>query len=126
MSAEVLHFFGVMEAPNRIRELRKQAGMSQQALGDLIHVSKVTISDLELGRMQLTLDYMQRIARALQIATADLLPHTDNPDALSVEERQLIERRREADAAGREQLDKVADVLLPWKGPNTQKAANAS
>ena len=65
MSAEILHFFGVLDAPNRIRELRLAAGLSQQALGDRVGVSKVTVSDLERGNMKLDTEYMRRFALAL-------------------------------------------------------------
>lgn len=105
------------DAPNRIRELRMQARLSQEALGQAIGVSKVTISDLERGHMQLTLDYMQRIAAALGVPPSDLLPITANPDALSLQERQLIQRLREATLEQRDQVHRVADVIAPWRGP---------
>ncbi|WP_298175063.1 helix-turn-helix transcriptional regulator [Novosphingobium sp.] len=103
------------QAPNRIRELRLEAGLSQQSLGDAVGVSKMTISDLERGNMVLTLDYMRRIARALGVNAADILPPEDNPEALSIEERQLIDQYRAADEGQREQLQKVADVLAPFR-----------
>lgn len=115
MSADILHFGAMDEAPNRIRELRLEAGLSQQALGDAINVSKMTISDLERGRMVLTLDYMRRIARALGVATVDVLPREDHPDALSVDERQLIDQYRSASEEQKDQLQKVADVLTPFR-----------
>jgi transcriptional regulator with XRE-family HTH domain len=76
MSAEIYHFFGVTDAPNRIRELRlaAQPKLSQQSLADLVGVSKPTISDLENGKMTLTQDYMRRLARALHV-----LPATSSP-----------------------------------------------
>ena len=96
------------QAPNRIRELRMAADLSQQALGDRIGVTKVTISDLEKGNMQLTLDYMRRLAVALAVLPADLLPLDDNPEALSADERRLIEQLRAASPDQRDQVRKVA------------------
>ena len=116
MSADVFHFVPMDQAPNRIRELRMAAGekgWSQQRLADAIGVSKVTISDLEKGSMQLTQDYMRRIARALNVLPADLLPLSENPDALTAEERQLVRQLRAATADQRDQLRKVADVIAP-------------
>ncbi|WP_255351614.1 helix-turn-helix domain-containing protein [Novosphingobium sp. ST904] len=103
------------EAPNRIRELRSQTNprLSQEALGQMIGVSKVTISDLERGEMALTVDYMRRIADALRVTPADLLSHRDNPDALNLDERHLVEQLRQATPEQREQLQKVADVIAP-------------
>jgi transcriptional regulator with XRE-family HTH domain len=113
VSAEILHFFRVIDAPNRIRELRKLAGLSQQAVADAICVSKVTVSQLELGKMQLTHEYMRRIAPALGVTPADLLPRSDNPDGLTAEERDLIARLREADDTQRTQLRQLVDVVIP-------------
>ena len=122
MFADVLHFGGMPDAPNRIRELRLEAGLSQQALGDAVGTSKMTISDLERGEMQLTQDYMRRIAHALGVTPADLLPPQDNPDGLSIEERELIRRLRAASPEQREQLHKVADVIAPFSPAPPQDA----
>ena len=114
MSADILQFTAMSDAPNRIRELRMAAGMSQQALGDRIGVSKMTISDLERGNMKLDVDYLARIADALQVAATDLLPRALNPDSLTREERMLIERYRSASDEQRQQVQKVTEVLLPF------------
>lgn len=114
MSADILQFTAMSDAPNRIRELRMAAGMSQQALGDRIGVSKMTISDLERGNMKLDVDYLSRIADALQVAATDLLPRSLNPDSLTREERMLIERYRSASDEQRQQVQKVTEVLLPF------------
>jgi transcriptional regulator with XRE-family HTH domain len=111
------------EAPNRIRELRLAAGLSQQAIADRINVSKVTISDLERGKMRLDVEYMRRIADALGCLPADLLPAKDNPWSLSEEERLLIDRYRQADHAAQEQLQRVAGVLLPFHHETDSEAA---
>lgn len=116
MSADIYHFARVENSPNRIRELRIAATpkLSQQALADMIGVSKVTISDLERGSMQLTQDYMRRIAHALGVTPADILPKCDNPDGLSIEERELINQYRQATVDQREQLKRVAEVIAPF------------
>lgn len=114
MSANAFHFVAMNEAPNRIRALRMEAGLSQQGLGERICVTKVTISDLEKGNMQLTHDYMRRIARALGVTAVDLLPPADNPAALSIEERELVDRIRAASPEQREQLHRAADVIVPF------------
>lgn len=115
MSAEIYHFFGVTDAPNRISELRlaAQPKLSQQSLADLVGVSKPTISDLENGKMTLTQDYMRRLARALHVLPCDLLPLSDNPDALSTEERMIIERLRAADPMQRAQVAQMINILTP-------------
>ncbi|MBD3729691.1 MAG: helix-turn-helix transcriptional regulator [Sphingomonadales bacterium] len=108
--------------PNRIREIRLEAGLSQQVLGDRIGVTKVTISDLERGKMRLDIDYMRRIAHALSVKPSDLLPCEDNADSLSHDERKLIEKLRKADPATREQIHRVAEVMLPFKGEGSAES----
>lgn len=123
MLAEILQFVPVNEAPNRIRELRMQKNpkLSQEALGNMIGVTKVTISDLERGKMVLTIDYMRRIASALDVLPADLLPLSDNPDALTSDERELIRQLRSATPEQREQLRQVANVIAPQVHPEPER-----
>lgn len=115
MLADVLHFGGMSDAPNRIRELRLEAGLSQQALGDAAGTSKMTVSDLERGSMALTQDYMRRIAEVLGVLPGDLLPFRENPAALTVAERRLIAQLRAASDEQRDQVHKVAEVIAPFK-----------
>jgi transcriptional regulator with XRE-family HTH domain len=111
VSAEILPFLPMFDDPNRIRELRLAKQWSQQALADKIHVSKVTISDLERGKMQLTLDYMKRIAAALDVTPGELLSPEDNPLLPTGSERELIERYRDATPDARENIDRVTEAL---------------
>jgi transcriptional regulator with XRE-family HTH domain len=60
---------------NRIRELREQAGLSADALGQMLKppAKGPTITRLENGDRQLTERWMRRIAEALQVEPAELL-----------------------------------------------------
>ncbi len=111
VSADILQFARMEDAPNRIRELRSAQGLSQQAVGDMIGVSKMTVSDLERGRMELTVEYMRRIARALAVRPSDLLHTEDNPDRLSDEERELLYRFRAAAPSQRELIKRIAEPV---------------
>lgn len=91
-----------------------QPRLSQQRLGDAIGVSKMTISDLERGNMELTVDYMRRLARVLRVAPADLLLESDNPGTLAAAERELIDRYRAATPEERATLHRVTDAVLPF------------
>lgn len=115
MSANILQFVPVSDAPNRIRELRIAAGLSQQALGDAINVSKVTISDLERGNMGLNLDYMERIAIALGVTAPELLPRRLNPYDLTPDARDLVDRYNAATPEQKDQLQRMADVIVPYR-----------
>jgi HTH-type transcriptional regulator, cell division transcriptional repressor len=57
----------------RLRELRKERGLTQEALAESADLSGNYISDLELGLKVPSLTILVRLSQALQIATPDLL-----------------------------------------------------
>lgn len=101
--------------PNRIRELRVAQTWSQDTLALAVGCSKPQISDLERGNIQLTVEWMRRIAPALGVTPADLLSASDNPLKLSEPERELIERLRTATPEQQATLERVAEAVIPWR-----------
>jgi DNA-binding XRE family transcriptional regulator len=63
--------------PNRIAELRQRRRMNQAGLADAVSAHWMTISKLERGQMQLTQEWMGRLATALGVEPAELL--SDSP-----------------------------------------------
>lgn len=59
-------------AENRIAEVRKRRGLTQQQLADKLGVHWVTVSKLERGVMQLTSDWILRLAETLDVDVTDL------------------------------------------------------
>jgi len=57
---------------NRIEELRKLRGWSQQELADKVGISKMAISRYENGET-ITLERMQQLAEAFECSVADIL-----------------------------------------------------
>ena len=57
----------------RLRELRKERGLTQEALAESADVSGNYISDLELGLKVPSLTILVSLSQALEIAPADLL-----------------------------------------------------
>ena len=57
---------------NRVRELRTEAGMTQQQLADLVHVSSRTIISLEKGQYNPSLLLAYRLALVFQTTVEDL------------------------------------------------------
>lgn len=114
------------ENPNRIRELRLAKGWSQQRLADEIGCSKMSISGLERGKPELDQKWMRRLAPALGVTPADILPVEDNPRVLSEEEWALIQQFRAGDDRGRDELQRVADVLLPFRDDDAAGGRDAA
>lgn len=99
-----------MRPRNRLRELRKAAGLSQAELAAETGVSQPAISQIENDASPMDTRWMRAFARALGCAPADLLDDQDNPDRLSEEERELIHKYRQA---SREQQELIARVAAP-------------
>ena len=57
----------------RLRDLRKERGLTQEALAEAADLSGNYISDLELGLKVPSLTILVRLSQALDIATPDLL-----------------------------------------------------
>lgn len=75
--------------PNRIKEIRTVRGLSAEKLGKLCGTSQQQIQRLEVGERRLTQEWMEKIAKALRIAPADLLPGVVSVSADDVVEADL-------------------------------------
>ena len=103
-----------MEAGNRLRELRKTKGLTQQQLADATGVTQSAISQIENGAPSMDIKWMRSFARVLECSPADLLTDDDNPDRLRNQfEKHLIERCRKADPTQRDMLDRVTAAVVP-------------
>jgi len=71
---------------NRIKEIRKDRGLSHEYLADAVHTTKATISKLEKGDIQLTMEWMRKLARVLECHWAefgeDAKPVTRDEEAI--------------------------------------------
>ena len=65
---------------NRVRELRTEAGMTQQQLADLVHVSSRTIISLEKGQYNPSLLLAYRLALVFQTTVEDLYCLAENKE----------------------------------------------
>jgi transcriptional regulator with XRE-family HTH domain len=110
----------VMHPKNRLRELRKRAGLTQADLARQSGVSQPAISQLENDERPLTIDWMRTFARVFGVSTADLLDDQDNPYRLDQEEAELIRNFRQAQAHQREMLKRVAEPLPEYGSGNVQ------
>jgi len=57
----------------RIKMLRKQNNMTMQQLADLIKADRQYVWNIENGEVNLTLDYIDRIAKALNVSQSEFL-----------------------------------------------------
>ena len=72
----------------RVKELRTQAGMTQQQLGDLVHVSSRTIISIEKEQYSPSLMLAYRMAEVFNVTVEDLCCLKENK---KLEDRQYEE-----------------------------------
>lgn len=58
----------------RLREVRIQRGLSQEALADRARLHRNAVSLIERGHRASGLDTVERLARALQVEPRELIP----------------------------------------------------
>jgi transcriptional regulator with XRE-family HTH domain len=71
----------------RIRSLRKENGLSQQALAERAGVSYKYLGEIERGQVSLSVEILIKIAQALHVQSADIL---EQPAMDSVKSRALF------------------------------------
>lgn len=87
-----------MMQQNHIKTIRKDRGLSQEDLANAVGSSNQMISNLERGAVKLTLDWMNRIAEALDCYPQDLI---DGGPAKSPDEQLVVSTFRGMDDPGR-------------------------
>ena len=102
------------DMPNRLYELRRQRGWSQQELADRAGCSKMHISGVERGKRDFSLALMRKIATVFGVSTAELLSRDDNPAVLADDERRLVETYRSATPEAQANIQRVTEALVPF------------
>jgi transcriptional regulator with XRE-family HTH domain len=60
-----------LKVGQRIRELRKQLELSQEALGLKAEVDRTYVTDVENGRRNVSLEILERLIKALNVSITD-------------------------------------------------------
>ncbi len=78
-----------MSVGEKIREVRKQQGLSMAELGKRLGITAAAISRYELGQRQIRIDTLRRIAAALNADWLDLIPEDERGNWIAAD---VIER----------------------------------
>ena len=73
MQTDIQKSFG-----STIRKLRISKGISQETFADLCNLHRTYISDIELGKRNVSLENIERIAIALQVPITKLFEEVEN------------------------------------------------
>src|SRR4051812_12532828 len=68
----------------RLRELRTQAGFTQEQLAENAQVTASYVGRLERGGAAPGIDLVERLAKALGVKVSELLPEQENPQTVEV------------------------------------------
>ncbi|MFN8265403.1 MAG: helix-turn-helix transcriptional regulator [Chitinophagaceae bacterium] len=60
-----------MKVGQRIKQLRKELALSQEALGLRAEVDRTYVTDVEAGRRNVSLEILERLIKALNISLAE-------------------------------------------------------
>ena len=103
-----------MEFNERIKSLRLQRSLTQQALGEMIGVSVLTIRNWESGIKSPSMSAIIALAKALNVSSDYMLGIVSNPTKdsmlLTHSEILLVTNYRELDSYGRKAVDTVCSV----------------
>jgi len=61
----------------KIRMFRERRGLTQDGLGAIADMHRAYIGHIERGEKNITIDNLQRIAKALRVGIKDLMPFGD-------------------------------------------------
>lgn len=92
---------------NRIREIRKQKGLTQQELADKVGVSQTQIGRWETSERGLDIDVLPVIAKSLNVEPWELLPREMQPN-ITPEEAEILRAVRKA-----KEVTAKTDEVLP-------------
>lgn len=68
---------------NAIRVIRRRAGISQKELADCCGLHRTYISDVELGKRNVSLENIERLAHALSISLINLFEEVVKDESIS-------------------------------------------
>jgi transcriptional regulator with XRE-family HTH domain len=112
---------------NRIGILRLQKGLSLTELAKAAGTTKAQIQKLERGDRRLSLGWMERLARALDVKISDLLPQGAVACQHGPEEKEILEIVSQLPIEDRVVLVRMANELLGtlrrWEGRHAGPAA---
>ena len=119
-SFTIMTWFGCFWGPqqqigdvkNRIGHLRNERGWSLADLAKAAGTTKSQIQKLERGDRRLTLDWMERLARGLNVPISDLLPEGEKTSGSSASDQKLIQILSLLDDEDRDLIVKLANGLL--------------
>jgi len=113
-----------MEFHEKLQELRKQKGLTQEQLAQALYVSRTAVSKWESGRGYPNIDSLKQIAKYFSVTIDELLSGNEALD-LAEEEHKQKEKRFRSLVMGLLDLSTVLLFFLPLFGQHTDEGVMA-
>lgn len=102
--------FDLQTTGNRLLELRKKKGLTQAEIAEAAGLSDRTYADIERGTVNMRVETLLRICRALNITPDDIL--TDESSSLTVLQEELFEKLSACSLKDRETALAILAIFL--------------
>lgn len=76
---------------NRLKELRKAKGFTQQQFAEIVGISQSYVSDIEKGKRDIDFTLAKKFADTLNVKPFELMPLDWQPKQITPAERQLLD-----------------------------------
>ena len=83
-------YFDQVAFGERLRELRKGKGLSQEAMAELLNTSKTHYGNMERGKKGVSIDFLLEIAEAFQVSTDYLWTGKERGREREIEQRHSV------------------------------------
>ena len=102
---------------NRIRELRKAQGLTQEELGERANLHNTYIGGIERGERNLSLDSIEKIANGFNIEVKELFTFspTTLPSQYEIIISEIIELIKKGDNKTIEIISQALKEVLEWQ-----------
>lgn len=113
MTATIVYFVPMEKLPNRVRAMRKQAGMTLVEVGEELGLTHTHISNIERGVRKLDLDTMEKLARVLRCSVADFLTEEHFPHRNSPLQQVVVDNMAQMDERDQQRIADITTTFVP-------------
>jgi len=101
-----------MRIQDKIKKLRKNKGLAQKQLAEMVGINTTHLSRLETGRYQPSVEVLKKLADALQVSTDYLLSDTDDEaEEIRIQDQSFVDKIRLLDSLDDKEKETVLNVI---------------
>lgn len=83
---------------NRLKELRKTKGLTQEQFAKLVGISQAYVSDIEKGKKDIDFTLAKKFADVLNVKPYELMPADWQPTTITPDEQKILDMIRKTTA----------------------------